>query len=268
MVSSLKKNAIAPAVNIKHRGLAVAFAVAALFAAQPAAADSLTYNGLFYSGADTVHITDTTSTPTIGENVHSGGFSMKDTTGSWTMTNGSVTTTTAKNASFMAWCIDIYDNMNSATYTLNTDQGYVPTAHVPLNTTRILALERLASNDLALVVNAKTSSAFQLAAWEIMAETSTTSYNLLSSASSSTRGNFYVSGDALGADLLAQSWLNTLGTATPTEELYVWRANNQGSTQDLAVFAPVPEPGTYAMMLAGLGLMGFIARRRKERDAA
>ncbi len=28
---------------------------------------------------------------------------------------------------------------------------------------------------------------------------------------------------------------------------------------------PVPEPETYAMMLAGLGLMGFIARRRKQR---
>ena len=27
---------------------------------------------------------------------------------------------------------------------------------------------------------------------------------------------------------------------------------------------PVPEPETYAMMLAGLGLMGFVVRRRKE----
>jgi hypothetical protein len=27
--------------------------------------------------------------------------------------------------------------------------------------------------------------------------------------------------------------------------------------------APIPEPETYAMMLAGLGLIGFIARRRK-----
>ncbi|MDP1658872.1 MAG: PEP-CTERM sorting domain-containing protein [Methylotenera sp.] len=33
---------------------------------------------------------------------------------------------------------------------------------------------------------------------------------------------------------------------------YVWRV------------AAVPEPETYAMMLAGLGLMGFVARRRKE----
>lgn len=31
------------------------------------------------------------------------------------------------------------------------------------------------------------------------------------------------------------------------------------------IFAPIPEPETYAMMLAGLGLMGFMARRRKLR---
>ena len=28
--------------------------------------------------------------------------------------------------------------------------------------------------------------------------------------------------------------------------------------------APIPEPETYAMMLAGLGLLGFVARRRKQ----
>ena len=31
--------------------------------------------------------------------------------------------------------------------------------------------------------------------------------------------------------------------------------------------APVPEPETYAMMLAGLGLLGFAARRRKQQAA-
>jgi hypothetical protein len=32
----------------------------------------------------------------------------------------------------------------------------------------------------------------------------------------------------------------------------------------VALAAPVPEPETYAMMLAGLGLLGFVARRRKQ----
>lgn len=32
------------------------------------------------------------------------------------------------------------------------------------------------------------------------------------------------------------------------------------------VLAAVPEPETYAMMLAGLGLMGFVARRRKQQQ--
>ena len=40
-----------------------------------------------------------------------------------------------------------------------------------------------------------------------------------------------------------------------------------GPTLTLAT-APVPEPETYAMMLAGLGLLGFVARRRKQNLAA
>lgn len=34
------------------------------------------------------------------------------------------------------------------------------------------------------------------------------------------------------------------------------------SNAPVGVFAPIPEPGTYALMLAGLGVMGFVARRR------
>ena len=37
--------------------------------------------------------------------------------------------------------------------------------------------------------------------------------------------------------------------------------NNLG--QVVAIGSPIPEPETYAMLLAGLGLLGFIARRRK-----
>jgi len=39
-------------------------------------------------------------------------------------------------------------------------------------------------------------------------------------------------------------------------------------TEGTPVTTPVPEPETYAMMLAGLGLLGFMARRRKQQLAA
>ena len=39
-----------------------------------------------------------------------------------------------------------------------------------------------------------------------------------------------------------------------------------GSTFDIKVqAAPIPEPETYALMLAGLGLLGVVARRRKQK---
>ena len=41
-----------------------------------------------------------------------------------------------------------------------------------------------------------------------------------------------------------------------------------GSQASISVLTPVPEPETYAMLLAGLGLMGFVARRRQRKLAA
>jgi probable HAF family extracellular repeat protein len=44
----------------------------------------------------------------------------------------------------------------------------------------------------------------------------------------------------------------------------LWNMANLYTSGDIGIYAPVPEPGTYAMMLAGLSLLGFIARRRKK----
>ena len=42
-----------------------------------------------------------------------------------------------------------------------------------------------------------------------------------------------------------------------------WGANVQDTYSETFVVRAVPEPGTYALMFAGLGLVGFIARRRQ-----
>jgi hypothetical protein len=44
--------------------------------------------------------------------------------------------------------------------------------------------------------------------------------------------------------------------------------NEFGINGDWGAPVPVPEPETYAMLLAGLGLLGFMARRRKQKEAA
>ena len=52
---------------------------------------------------------------------------------------------------------------------------------------------------------------------------------------------------------------NGLGTSTngTNNDFLVWGVN---------VTTPVPEPETYAMLLAGLGLLGFMAKRRKLKE--
>jgi hypothetical protein len=42
-------------------------------------------------------------------------------------------------------------------------------------------------------------------------------------------------------------------------------SDTSGSFGGAIMLAPVPEPETYGMMMAGLGILGFLARRRKQK---
>jgi hypothetical protein len=44
-------------------------------------------------------------------------------------------------------------------------------------------------------------------------------------------------------------------------------SSTSGAFGGSMMLAPVPEPETYGMMLAGLGVLGFLARRRKSKQA-
>ncbi len=223
-------------MNAKIKSTAIAVALAGLFAAQPAAADTLTFGG-FANGSVAATIYNIPSP--VGGNptrVAAGGFSMTNATAGGT---------------FQAWCVDIFSRMaRSTVYTKVSGASFYPTSP-----TKVADLEKLATRYLPRVTgNATNSGAFQLAVWEIVNETSGV-YSLSS-------GNFYATSTATAT---ANTWLSNLNSATTNtaQVLSVWKETNY-PTQDLAVFAPIPEPQTYAMMLAGLGLMGFLARRRKQ----
>ena len=48
--------------------------------------------------------------------------------------------------------------------------------------------------------------------------------------------------------------------------LHVQGIDSNGDSAWYTATSPVPEPETYAMLLAGLGLLGFMAHRRKQNN--
>lgn len=54
-----------------------------------------------------------------------------------------------------------------------------------------------------------------------------------------------------------------MGDPSLRPRLVINEASNPGVGQGVPPAAPVPEPETYAMLLAGLGLLGFAGRHKR-----
>lgn len=78
--------------------------------------------------------------------------------------------------------------------------------------------------------------------------------------------------------LFGSTWLSRLQfsplSPSPTQYMLTVFGNKQdgdagyGGNISVSPVTPVPEPEIYVMLAAGLGLMGFVARRRKQHDDA
>lgn len=210
--------------------IAAACALAASFQAH---ADSVAFTG-FVHGSESVNFAITGPSPTSGS-TSAGGFA--------TILNGGPT--------FETYCVDLYQHIafGDPPYLEYTAPG---TTHVFANSNAYTDLGRLYAT-AGVVNNSVTEAAFQIAVWEIAYETS--------GAYSLSGGNATFSGgsaDSSGALTLASTWLSTLtGGAHPGIAVIESRDH-----QDV-IYAPVPEPETYALFLGGLAAIGFVARRRR-----
>ena len=146
---------------------------------------------------------------------------------------------------FQTYCVDLYQ-------TFNWNTNYTDYNAVALPATVAQDLGRLFTSHLADVNSGDTSAAFQVAAWEIMYETGGSGYNL-------SAGNFTEDGNAT-VHGIAQGYLDTLGSTSA----YTVQKLESPTSQDFILTSAVPEPSSYAMLGAGLGLLGFMARRKKQ----
>ncbi len=159
--------------------------------------------------------------------------------------------------SFEAYCVELAQGHAPNSVGLQT---YSPAS---FTTAQASLLQGLYSSSYASVSTAEQKAAFQTVIWEIMQEPGGNALSLSS-------GNFqyrYLSptsttaqDDAFGA--LSASYLQAaLNYAGPA--LYQLNKLSNATYQDYVSVTAVPEPAPYALLLAGLGAVGFIARRRR-----
>jgi hypothetical protein len=157
--------------------------------------------------------------------------------------------------SVLAWCADVFTNI-----TIPGTSQYLPASPLPSfpNANALANLGALASNALHLVNNAATSAAFQLAVWEILYESSPSVVG--------SGPGFRVSNTPTSVGI-ADGWLAQLGSWTNSQNYVVdFYGKAPGvKTQDLIVFrrVPVPEPGSFALMLVGAAGAGLLVLRRR-----
>ena len=105
------------------------------------------------------------------------------------------------------------------------------------------------------LINSSNAATFQLAVWRA------------SCGNYCSVDDFSPNDSQEGRDVWAQAgvWLNSTASSSAAYTVLRYSQNDGGAFLVAQAVPAVPEPESYAMLLAGLGLMGVIARRRSRR---
>ena len=149
---------------------------------------------------------------------------------------------------FLAFCLDPHVALS------NTANSYSSGAFAASDAVKRLYEGYYASSIANVSTSANSAAAFQLALWELNNDNSNLSTGELRFRSLS---NVVVSE--------ANAMLVTATGTGSIKNLYSYTSLSSvnPASQTLLSVSPVPEAQTWAMLVAGLGLLGFMARRRK-----
>lgn len=155
--------------------------------------------------------------------------------------------------SFAAYCVDPFQDVNDlyAAY----ERSPLTAAHLPpVEATRFDTVSKLFANAYAgSLANGTKAAGFQLALWEVWHDDGKLATGSIRSLASSDPGMVIEATNLLG------SIANWSSGTTYDLTFYFSPAYQDYATAELAL--EVPEPETYALLLAGLGILGLMRRR-------